>query len=240
MDFYGTASHAVESPMRCSQPDAAPTPPLPTRQFPRTTLPMDLTPSKLIRRTHMYLALFLTPWMLVYALSGLVLNHGQAVRALYGAAWGQFEQVEERPYTATFSEGADNRMIGAQILEHLGLTGTFNVQGAPNQPRLVITRNAAFAAHRVTYFRAEHRLLVEKQAFSAPVFVNRAHFRHGYEQPFLASKIWAVVVDLAAVGMLFWVLSGLWIWWEIKPARLPGAACALVGVAMFGVLLASI
>ena len=168
---------------------------------------MPPSPSKIIRRVHMYLALFLTPWMLIYALSGLALNHGPAVRALYGAAWGQFEKVEERPYTAAFSEGADNRMIGAQILEHLGLTGTFNVQGAPNQPRLVITRNAAFAAHRITYFRTENRLLVEKQAFSAPVFVNRAHFRHGYAQPFLASKIWAVVVDLAVVGMLFWVTA---------------------------------
>jgi hypothetical protein len=201
---------------------------------------MPPSPSKIIRRVHLYLALFLTPWMLIYALSGLVLNHGPAVRALYGAAWGQFEKVEERPYTAAFSEGADNRMIGAQILEHLGLTGTFNVQGAPNQPRLVITRNAAFAAHRVTYFRTENRLLVEKQAFSAPVFVNRAHFRHGFEQPFLASKIWAVVVDLAVVGLLFWVLSGLWMWWEIKPARLTGAAFALAGVAMFGGLLVTI
>ena len=201
---------------------------------------MNPTPSKLIRRTHMYLALFLTPWMLIYALSGLVLNHGQTVRAFYGAKFGQFEKVEERPYAAAFSEGADTRMIGAQILEHLGLTGTFNVQGQPNQPRLVITRNAAFAAHRVTYFRTENRLLVEKQAFSAPVFVNRAHFRHGYEQPFLASKIWAVVVDLAVVGMLFWVLSGLWMWWEIKPARLTGAVFALIGVGMFGVLLVTI
>ena len=188
----------------------------------------------------MYLALFLTPWMLIYALSGLVLNHGQAVRAFYGAKFGQFEKVEERPYNAAFSEGADARLIGAQVLEHLGLTGTFNVQGQPNQPRLVITRNAAFAAHRVTYFRTENRLLVEKQAFSAPVFLNRAHFRHGYGQPFLASKVWAVIVDLAVVGMLFWVLSGLWMWWEIKPARFTGAVFAVIGIAIFGVLLATI
>ena len=31
--------------------------------------------SKLIRRTHMYLALFLTPWMVVYALSSFIFNH---------------------------------------------------------------------------------------------------------------------------------------------------------------------
>lgn len=201
---------------------------------------MNLPPSKLIRRTHMYLALFLTPWMLIYALSGLALNHGQAVRAFYGAKFGQFEKIGEQPYAAAFSADADARMIGAQILEHLGLSGTFNVQGQPNQPRLVINRNAAFAAHRITYFRNENRLLIEKQAFSAPVFVNRAHFRHGYEQPFVSAKIWAVVVDLAVVGMLFWVLSGIWMWWEIKPARLPGALLALGGCGLFGLLLATL
>jgi hypothetical protein len=201
---------------------------------------MNLTPSKLIRRTHMYLALFLTPWMMIYALSGLVLNHNQAIRSFYGARFGQFEKVEERPYSAAFSEGADSRMIGAQILDHLGLSGSFNVQGSPNQPRLIINRNAAFAAHRITYFRTENRLLVEKQSFSAPVFVNRAHFRHGYDQPFLSSKVWGFIVDLAIVGMVFWVLSGIWMWWEIKPARMTGAVIAVVGFGMFGILLATI
>jgi hypothetical protein len=33
--------------------------------------------SKLLRRSHMYLALFLTPWMLVYALSTMGMNHRQ-------------------------------------------------------------------------------------------------------------------------------------------------------------------
>src|SRR6185503_5205344 len=99
---------------------------------------MNLPPSKLIRRTHMYLALFLTPWMLIYALSGLVLNHGQAVRAFYGAKFGQMEKVEERSYAATFSADAEPRMIGAQILEHLGLSGAFFVQGTASQPRMII------------------------------------------------------------------------------------------------------
>ncbi len=201
---------------------------------------MNLTPSKLIRRTHMYLALFLTPWMIIYALSGLVLNHGPFVRGLYGPRFNQFEKVGEREYTAAFSADADPRLIGAQVLEHLDLAGTFNVQGRADQPRLVINRNAAFSAHRITYFRAENRLLIEKQKFVAPVFLNRAHFRHGYEQTFLASRIWAVFVDLVVVGMLFWVASGVWMWWEIKPARSWGAACAVAGFGVFGILLAKL
>lgn len=196
--------------------------------------------SKIIRRTHMYLALFLTPWMLIYALSGLVLNHNQVVRAFYGERFGKFEKLEERPYTAVFSNDADARMIGAQILEHLGMSGTFNVQGTANQPRLVINRNGAFSQHRITYFRAENRLLVEKQSFTAPVFVNRAHFRHGYEQPFLAAKAWGFIVDLAIAGMVLWVLTGILMWWEIKPARLTGAGFAAIGVGLFAIMLFTI
>src|SRR5260221_9985145 len=99
---------------------------------------MSPTAPKLIRRTHMYLALFLSPWMIIYALSGLVLNHNQAIRNLYGDRFAPFEKVEERDYAATFSADADPRMIGAQVLDHLGLAGTFNVQGTASQPKLVI------------------------------------------------------------------------------------------------------
>ena len=55
-----------------------------------------------------------------------------------------------------------------------------------------------------------------------------------------STRIWAVLVDLVVVGMLFWVASGLWMWWEIKPARGWGAACALTGFGVFGILLATL
>ncbi|MEN9632117.1 MAG: hypothetical protein RL077_521 [Verrucomicrobiota bacterium] len=201
---------------------------------------MNPTPAKLIRRTHMYLALFLTPWMVIYALSGLVLNHQETVRGWYGGKFNDFEKIEERPYAAAFSADADARMIGGQVLADLGLAGAFNVQGTPNQPKLVITRNAAFTAHRVTYFRTENRLLIEKLALNAPMTVNRLHFRHGYEQPFIPAKIWGFMVDLAIVGLLFWIVSGIWMWWEIKPARTTGAIFVLIGFGAFSLLLATI
>ncbi len=201
---------------------------------------MNLTPSKLIRRTHMYLALFVTPWMIVYALSGLVLNHGQFIRGFYGEKFGQFEKVEERDYPGTFSADADSRLIARQILEHLNLTGSFNVQRGANAAKVIINRNAPFGAYRITYLRPENRLLIEKQPLIAPTFLNRLHFRHGYEQPFLSAKSWGFIVDLVIVAMVFWVVSGIWMWWEIKPARAWGAACALLGFGIFGVMLATI
>lgn len=196
--------------------------------------------SRLIRRTHLYLALFLTPWMIIYALSGLVLNHFDTVRGWYGGKLGDFEKLEERPYPAAFSADASPRQIGEQVLADLGLAGTFGLPAGSTPAKLIIMRNAATAAYRVTYFRTEHRVLIEKQTFTAPVLVNRAHFRRGYEQPYVGAKIWGAIVDLAVVGMVFWVLSGLLLWWEIKPARWWGAVCVLAGFGIFSVLLAAI
>lgn len=188
----------------------------------------------------MYLALFLTPWLIIYALSGLVLNHGRFFGMGHEGAAPPFEKVEEREYRAAFSPDADVRMIGAQVLEDLGMPGAFFVRGQANQPKLVINRNGAFATHRVTYFRDANRVLVERQEYKAPAFLNRAHFRHGYEHGFMPSTAWAVIVDLVVVALLFWVLSGLWMWWEIKPARAWGAFFGLVGLGVFALLLATI
>lgn len=193
--------------------------------------------SKTVRRVHMYSALFLTPWMIIYAASGLVLNHNQLVRSWYAGGVGVMEKVDERPYPTTFSADADARLVAGQILEDLNLRGSFGVQGTLASPKLTINRNAGFAQHRVTYFPAEKRLLVEKQTFTLPVFLNRAHFRHGYEQPFFAAKVWAVVLDAVIVAMLFWAVSGVIMWWDIRPARMAGFACIVGSFALFAVLL---
>ena len=195
---------------------------------------------KLIRRVHMYSALFLMPWMIIYAGSGLVLNHLPLVRGWYGADFARFEKVGERPYATTFSTDADARTIAAQILDDLDLSGTFAVQGGVDSPRMVINRNSAFAQHRVTYFPAERRISIEKQTFVAPVFLNRAHFRHSYDQPYMAAKGWAFVVDVVVVAIHFWAISGLFMWWEIKPARGLGWASLGASAVVFGLLLVKI
>ena len=43
--------------------------------------------------------------------------------------------------------------------------------------RAGVARVAALTAHRVTYFRTENRLLIEKLSLNAPMTVNRLHFR---------------------------------------------------------------
>ena len=44
----------------------------------------------------------------------------------------------------------------------------------------------------------------------------------------------ALSVDLVVVAMVFWGLSGLWMWWEMRVTRIWGTACALGGLVVFG------
>ena len=50
-------------------------------------------------------------------------------------------------------------------------------------------------------------------------FVTRLHVSHGYPPSNLARWSWAVVVDVFAVIMIFWALSGLLMWWQMRPFR---------------------
>ncbi len=58
--------------------------------------------SKIIRRTHMYLALFLTPWMLMYALSTMAMNHRGFFKKLYGTSPAPYEAEKEQIYARRF------------------------------------------------------------------------------------------------------------------------------------------
>jgi hypothetical protein len=71
----------------------------------------------------MYLALFLMPWMVVYALSSFIFNHHALFRG--GKPLAQFEKVEELPYEAVFSDGIEPREAGLQILRDLDREGAF-------------------------------------------------------------------------------------------------------------------
>ena len=84
---------------------------------------MTTAPSRLIRRTHMYLALFLTPWMIINALSGLVLNHCKAVRGWEGGKYAAFEKIAAR-LRRPFSADATPHQIRAQVLALAGGAST--------------------------------------------------------------------------------------------------------------------
>jgi hypothetical protein len=65
-------------------------------------------------------------------------------------------------------------------------------------------------------------------------FLLRLHTAHGYPDEFGARYVWAILVDAMSMLMIFWGISGIVMWWQIKRTRKLGSAALL-----FSALLAS-
>jgi hypothetical protein len=72
------------------------------------------------------------------------------------------------------------------------------------------------------------------KAFSWRQFLIDLHRAHGYPSQDTARWFWAMAVDAMFVSMVFWSLSGLCMWWQIKSVRIPGAVVLASSLAASG------
>ena len=191
--------------------------------------------SRVLRRTHMYLALFFFPWMLMYALSTLAMNH----RTWFTGPPAAFEKEREAIYDGVFPEQAPPRVMAQQILASIDLDGAHTVTRR-NDGSLVVTRHDLVTPRRITYTPADRRLVIERMPVRANAFLERFHRRRGYATGYALDTAWAVSVDLVIIAMLFWVLSGLWMWWEMRVTRKAGLLALLGGAGLFAFYLVAI
>jgi hypothetical protein len=196
--------------------------------------------SKIVRRSHMYLALFLMPWMLMYALSTMAMNHRNFFKGFYNNQAPTFEKEQEQVYSRKFPAGTDAKVMADQILKDLHMEGTHGVNASRDGQRITIVRQEPVAPRRIIFTPADGKLLVERLVFRTPAFLERLHRRRGYQHNYVMEDSWASSVDLVIVAMVFWVASGLWMWWEMKATRRWGVLCAAAGLGLFGFFLVMI
>lgn len=61
-------------------------------------------------------------------------------------------------------------------------------------------------------------------------FLTRLHLAHGYQSHDWVRIVWAVFVDLMFATMVFWGISGLLMWWQMKATRSIGGVILSLGV----------
>jgi hypothetical protein len=188
-----------------------------------------------MRSLHLYTGLFLVPWMMVYATSALLINHGPALREWLDIQPPKQEVIQETKFTPsdTFPEDLDQQ--SAAILTHLGLEGAHRVLvGQSNEQQLKIFRMCARGNYIITWNRVEESIVVQQQQpFSYMRLINSLHFKGGYGQPYLAHILWAVIVDLVGISIAFWVVSGIYIWARRPTKRLLGGIFLVGGIVLF-------
>ncbi len=185
------------------------------------------------RRTHLYLGLFLIPWLTMYGVSSFLLSHPKWFESGKEPGW---QLLFEREYSRPLSANSEVREDAARILEDCGLPGAFwTNQSKPGQLEIMRFR---FRDHtRLTYFINEHRLRAEHQNQGWQQVITGLHFRGGFIQCYFWNWVWAGLVDLVCVGILIWIASGLYMWWRLARTRFWGALALSGGLLSFLLLL---
>jgi hypothetical protein len=189
--------------------------------------------SRLVRRIHMFTGLFLAPWMVMYALSTLVMTHQEYVNSFYASKSPVMVKERELDYSRSFPTNLTRDEIAQQVLNDLSMEGSYSVSGGRNGNPLVIQRQHAMAQRRLTFEASQGKITIEREEFRTPTILERLHRRRGYNQPYALEDTWGFTVDVAVVTMAFWCLSGIWLAWELKTTRVWGALSFVVGLGLF-------
>jgi hypothetical protein len=139
----------------------------------------------------------------------------------------------ETTYQGSFEQGTEPSVMALELLRHLDLDGAHQENLRKADGKLVIFRLNPVSLRRITYGSDDGSLVVERRKFSIRAILMGLHLRSGYRHSYLIDDAWAVSVDLVVAALIFWVISGLWIWWEYKGTRRLGMILTAGGLAVF-------
>src|SRR5215203_459202 len=193
-----------------------------------------------LRDLHLYLGLFISPFILLFAASVLYLNHGKLLPGVSPAA---------RTFRGLRVPGGFDRVKGAEAVEHaktiltqVGVEGEIGFLRYVSKDRHLILP--------VTKAGSETTVDVDLDARTATVTYRAMNlweslaYLHKMPGPhntairgnWIGTRVWRVFADGTVYLLLFISISGVYLWWAIKAERrigfalLGGGAITFVGL----------
>ena len=195
---------------------------------------------KIMRQLHLYIALFLAPWLLMYATSAFLLNHNDWFKELFDVIPPGWAIIQEQDIKPSQISSSKPELAAQEVLNILDLQGEYQLLSESNPNNLVILRYSGAGNYRVTWLRVQGTATVERYLPSSMYgFLHYLHFKSGYEREQVASDIWAIVVDFVAISIWIWVNSGLYLWTRKRKYRHVDIVIFSSGITVF-ILLATL
>lgn len=190
-----------------------------------------------IRRIHLYLSMALLPWFLMYGVSAVFFNHEAYFTAVYGDWSSKWGLRFEREYSKNTSTNAELRDVAKEMMEELGIPVTAYSVSRKNQNQLHIYVWDFKSTSRILYDEDQGRVRVEDVKFRWDDVFKRVHARGGFLQDSVLNDVWGVLVDLFSLAMITWVVTGIYMWWNLKPVRVRGGLAIAAGIVTFALFL---
>ena len=183
-----------------------------------------------VRRAHLYIGLCLWPWVVMFGVSSIPLNHNLASDP------PKWIETAQHPFDVDLPAVGENlRPLGRHMMDAAGITGGYFVNRA--NPRQVNVNHPNFLRPvRIIYQVDQKRLIAERREFTLRSFVSGMHTRGGYDLDGAWDSAWALFVDIVSVALLVWMASGVYMWWYLPVTRRWGWAALAAGAASFAVI----
>jgi hypothetical protein len=192
-----------------------------------------MTFAHVVRRAHLYMGLFLLPWVVMFGVSTIPINH-QATAPV------EWTRIGEHRFDAPVPAPEENlRPLGREMMNAAGIEGGYWVYRV-NARQMQAGHPDFLAPVRLNYFADEQRLVVERLPFSLRTFLSGLHTRGGYDMGGFWDSVWAVCVDVVSVGLILWIASGFYMWWGLPSTRRWGWIAIGAGVVCFALILATL
>lgn len=193
------------------------------------------------RRLHLYLAMILLPWAVMYGISAIPFTRNSYFNELYKDGVPQWTTRYEQAYDRVPPEKwtADVlRPFAKKVIDDLGIEIT-SAYGAyrPNNREIIVLVFDFWNNTRMRYNIENKTITVQDKRFRWDQFFTSLHARGGYRQDGFLNTTWSVIVDLVSIGFILWVASGLYMWWQLKGTRKWGALAVGSGLISFVIFL---
>lgn len=188
------------------------------------------------RKIHFYLGLYFLCFLWLFALTGLLLNHGQWRPAIAANARveSRYERQIELPAGTTDLERARDVMRQLGLVGEVDVapqqTGTFQFNTSRPSDANTVRVNLAQGVASVQHFENSHwarfRIL---HTFSGSRYNQPASQRDWW-----VTSVWVLAMDALAVGLIVMILGSYYMWWRLKPRHGLGLLSLAAGIAACG------
>ena len=186
------------------------------------------------RRLHYYLGLYFLFFVWLFALTGLLLNHGSWKFAEF---WpGRQVSTSERPIQPPT---AGNTLAGAQdLMRQLGIAGEIQwLNTRPDPARFEFRASRPGLQFEIQADLKDARAKIQRTELNAWGIMHNLHTFTGVrlgdaknQRDWILTTVWALSMDAVAAGLAVMVLSGLVMWHGLPGKRTWGLIAIASGL----------
>jgi hypothetical protein len=190
------------------------------------------------RKLHYYLGLYFLFFIWLFALSGLLLNHG-------GWAFAQFYpnrrvSTMERTIDPTPSTSYLDQV--RSVMRQVGIEGEIAWTGQRSGPtRLDFNASRPGRTYHVQADLTRGHAHITATQYNGWGLVRTLHTFVGVspddprnQRDWVLTSVWVLSMDAVAAGIILIVMSSLYMWWGLREKRLLGIAAVALGTLICG------